>query len=161
MESGISRFDDWKLKRFWCAVACREHVKLGIAGGFTQVGHGKRGPLERMMLGDGIVYYSPTETMGGVQKCQMFTSIGLIKDRRIYQFEMSPGFTPYRRDVFYFDAQDTPIKPLLASLSFTRDQRRWGYKFQFGLFEIERNDFALILSRMNPGLAAKFNVARG
>jgi hypothetical protein len=161
VQTGIPQFDlvngTPSEIRFWCAVASRDHVKLGLARGFAQVCHGKPGPLARLRPGDGIVYYSPAEIMGGDQKCQMFTSIGLIRDERIYRFEMSPGFTPYRRDVFYFDAEDTPIRPLLASLSFTRDQDRWGYKFRLGLFEIERSDFVLILSRMIPDLAAKWN----
>jgi hypothetical protein len=137
-------------QRYWCAVACRQHVKLGLAGGFAQLGHGKQRPLERMKPGDGIVYYSPTETYGGNEKCQMFTSIGVVKDAGIYSFEMSPGFVPYRRDVEYFEAEDTPVQPLLPLLSFTRDRRNWGYRFRFGLFAIDREDFLLILSKMNP-----------
>ena len=137
-------------QRYWCAVASFEHVKLGVEGGFAQVCHGKRKPLERLNPGDGIVYYSPTEFFGSGPKCQKFTSIGLIKDNRVYPVEMMPGFNPYRRNVEYFDAICTSIHPLLSQLSFTSDRRNWGYRFQFGLFEITSGDFGLILSKMNP-----------
>lgn len=142
-------------ERFWCAVASREHVKRGMADGFAQVCHGKGGPLKRMRPGDGIVYYSPTHQMGkGGQRCQMFTSIGSVKDDRVYPFEMNPGFIAYRRDVEYFDAEDTPIHPLLPHLTFTRGRGSWGYVFRFGFFEIEREDFLTICAHMNAAACA-------
>ncbi|HEX8000719.1 MAG TPA: EVE domain-containing protein [Pyrinomonadaceae bacterium] len=148
--------EDRKLARYWCAVASREHVKRGVAGGFAQAGHGKKGPLSRMKPLDGIVYYSPTDRMGkSGQKCQMFTSIGLVKDGSIYPVEMSLGFTAYRRDVEYFEAEDAPIQPLLQDLSFTRERKSWGYMFRFGLFEIERDDFVRIFAEMNPAACAE------
>jgi hypothetical protein len=159
-QMGLS--EDQKPERYWCAVACREHVKRGVAGGFAQVGHGKRGALDRMKPHDGIVYYSPTDRMGkGSQKCQMFTAIGLVKDDRVYRFEMAPGFIPYRRDVKYFDAEDVPIQPLLQDLSFTRDRKSWGYKFRFGFFEIEQEDFVKILDRMSSDDCSALYVSTG
>jgi hypothetical protein len=141
--------------RYWCAVACREHVKLAVSGGFAQACHGKRGPLARMRARDGIVYYSPTFQMNGKQKCQAFTSIGFVKDEKLYSFQMAPGFIPFRRDIEYWDAVDAPIKPLLQHLSFTRDRRNWGYSLRSGHFEITRQDFIQILSQMNPMICAK------
>ncbi len=38
----------------WLAVASREHVKRGIAGGFAQVCHGKPGPLKQMSQAIGL-----------------------------------------------------------------------------------------------------------
>jgi len=35
----------------WIAVACADHVALGVAGGFMQVCHGKAAPLRRMRPG--------------------------------------------------------------------------------------------------------------
>jgi hypothetical protein len=141
--------------RYWCAVACREHVKLGLKGGFAQVCNGRKQPLARMRPQDGIVYYSPTDRWEGGLKCQKFTSIGLVKDELIYPVEMASRFVPFRRDIEYFDADDVPIHPLLPHLTFTQGRRSWGYRFRFGLFEIDPDDFVLILSRMNPTLCEK------
>ena len=43
--------------RFWIGVASREHVHLGIAGGFSQLCHGKAYPLKRMTVGDWLIYW--------------------------------------------------------------------------------------------------------
>jgi hypothetical protein len=40
------------------------------------------------------------------------------------------------------------IHPLLESLSFTKGQTSWGYKFRFGLFDIPREDMELIAKAM-------------
>lgn len=136
-------------RRYWCAVASREHVKLGLKQGFAQVCHGRKQPLARLKPQDGIVYYSPTERFGEGGKCQKFTSIGLVKDQRIYSFEMAPGFVPFRRDIEYFETKDASIRPLLPHLTFTRGRTNWGYIFRFGLFEITRDDFILIFATMS------------
>jgi EVE domain len=140
--------------RYWCAVACRDHVQRGVTEGIAQVGHGKRGPLDRMKPGDGIVYYSPAFELGGTEKCQAFTAIGYIARGESYAHAMSKTFVPFRRDVRYRKAQDAPIRPLLDELSFTRGVKSWGAKFRFGHFEISAADFALILSRMTPSARA-------
>jgi hypothetical protein len=53
------------MTRYWIAVASREHVLKGVAGGFCQACHGKRTPLALMMPGDWVVYYSSKETLAG------------------------------------------------------------------------------------------------
>lgn len=136
------------MTRHWIGVASREHVRLGIAGGFCQLCHGKQGPLKRMAPGDWIVYYSPGERFCEAALCQRFTAIGEVMDNRVYQFEMSPGFVPWRRDIRFLDADEIPIRPLIEQLAFIRDKRRWGYVFRFGHLEIPEQDFALIAAGM-------------
>jgi len=70
-------------QRYWIAVISQEHTLRGVAGGFTQVCHGKQAPLRRMKQGDYVVVYSPAITMHGKEKCQAFTAIGRIKDDAI------------------------------------------------------------------------------
>ena len=132
----------------WIAVACAEHVRLGRAAGFMQVCHGKAGPLRRIGAGDRVVYYSPTETLGGRDRLQAFTAIGMVEERQIYQVEMGPGFRPWRRDVEWWPGETTPIRPLLDRLSFTRNAPNWGYRLRFGLFGIENEDADLIEQTM-------------
>ncbi|MGB8598595.1 MAG: hypothetical protein WCE88_03760 [Burkholderiales bacterium] len=36
----------------------------GVAGGFTQLGYGKRAPLACMKAGDWLIYYSPRMCIG-------------------------------------------------------------------------------------------------
>lgn len=138
------------MSRYWCGVVSREHIKRGEEGGFCQVCHGKRGPLERMAVGDGIVFYSPVDEFKGTQKCQRFTAIGRVRGAGTYAFQMAPGFVPFRRDVEYFGATEVPIQPLLPELEFTRGSSNWGYRFRFGHFELSEHDFLLIAQRMLP-----------
>jgi hypothetical protein len=135
-------------KRYWIGIASKEHVKTGVAGGFSQLCHGKAQPLKRMAVGDGLIYYSSKEKFGEDALCQQFTAIGVVSGSEVYQFEMFPGFVPHRRDIRFFDAKDVPIRPLIERLSFIKDKTRWGYAFRFGHLEISRADFELIAAEM-------------
>ena len=133
--------------KYWIAVASANHARKGKAG-FMQVNHGKKAPLQRIRAGDGVVNYSPTETMGGKDKLQAFTIIGRVRDEELYVGEMGGDFTPWRRNVDYADASEAPIAPLLETLDFTRGNRNWGYQMRFGLFEITEADFRTIAAAM-------------
>ena len=61
---------------------------------------------------------------------------------------MGGGFVPWRRDVAYLPAREAPIAPLLDRFDFVEDRQRWGYKFRFGLFEVNDNDMRLIAEAM-------------
>ncbi|WP_337268692.1 EVE domain-containing protein [Oryzifoliimicrobium ureilyticus] len=136
------------MARSFIAVASASHVRLGRAEGFMQVCHGKAAPLRRISPGDRVIYYSPTETFGGNDRLQAFTALGTAKDAPPYQVDMCQGFTPWRRNVLWRQARETPIRPLLPHLAFTRDQPNWGYKLRFGLFEIDGDDADCIEAAM-------------
>ena len=130
--------------KYWINTICRDHVRRGVAGGFTQAGHGKASGLKRLKAGDWMVFYSPKTSFGGGEPLQAFTAIGQFKDDELYQVEMAPGFVPWRRNVDFHKCHEAPIKPLIGDLNFIADPAHWGYKFRFGLFEIPKADFALI-----------------
>lgn len=132
----------------WIAVASAAHVRIGRAQGFMQVNHGKAAPLRRVTPGSRVAYYSPTVTYGGKDRLQAFTAIGIVKAREPYQGDMGDGFRPFRRDVDWLDARETPIQPLLDELEFSAGVRNWGQKFRFGLFRICDHDMDVIASAM-------------
>ena len=134
--------------KYWLAIACSDHVRRGRAEGFMQVCHGKPAPLCRLKQGDGVVYYSPTQAMGGKDRLQSFTSQGVISSDAVYQVDMGQGFHPYRRDVQWNDTMIVPIRPLLDRLELTRGKSNWAYPFRFGLLEISSRDFQLIAEAM-------------
>jgi len=139
-------------RRYWIAVASADHARRGRELGIMQVGHGKDGPLKRIHAADGVVYYSPTGSLGGKDRLQAFTSIGIAKDDRIYQVDMGEGFRPFRRDVSYVEAKEASILPLLDQLELTRGKRNWGGRFRFGLVEIAEADFETIAAAMGARL---------
>jgi EVE domain-containing protein len=118
-----------------------------------QVNHGKAAPLKRIHPGDRVAYYSPTEVFRGKDGLQSFTAIGIVKDAAPYQVEMSGCFCPFRRDVDWRKARETPIKPLLDKLQFTTARRNWGFQLRFGLFEISEHDMIMIAAAMGVSLS--------
>ena len=138
----------------WIAVASAEHVAIGRAQGFMQVGHGKGAPLRRLHAGDRIAYYSPVRVFGAKEACQAFTAIGTVRDERVYQGVMAGGFEPFRKDVDWLAAREAPIRPLLEALSFTQGKSNWGYAFRFGLLKVTADDMALIARAMDADVFA-------
>ncbi len=134
--------------RYWIGVASRDHVKIGEAGGFCQLNHGKAGPVRRLQPGDRIVYYSPRTTMKGGDALQSFTAIGEIAPGEPYAFDMGGGFVPTRRDVRFFPSREAPIRPLLDTLAITRGRKSWGAAFRYGMVEIMAEDYAVIAAAM-------------
>ena len=142
------------MSRNWVAVASAEHVRIGRRKGFMQVCHGKAAPLRRILPGDHVVYYSPTNVLRGKDGLQSFTAIGTVKHGVPYQADMGDGFCPYRRDVQWSSAEETPIKPLVGRLQFTTAKRNWGFQLRFGLFEISAHDMAMIAAAMGASKLA-------
>lgn len=134
--------------RVWVGVASREHVQIGIAGGFAQFCHGKRGPAQRPRRGDAVLYYSSQERFGEKSPCQKFTALGIIEDDEPTTVEQFPGFFPWRRSVRWLHQGEAPIRPLIGRLLFLGDTASWGSKFRFGFLEIPRDDLALLAKEM-------------
>ena len=82
----------------------------------------------------------------------MFTAVGVVAPGAIYQTDMGAGFRPFRRSVLWSEAVETPVRPLISLLAFTRDRKTWGYQFRFGLFEITREDMQIISAAMRAGV---------
>ncbi|MBK9442375.1 MAG: EVE domain-containing protein [Comamonadaceae bacterium] len=148
-------FDSTPQRHNWIAVASAAHARLGCATpqrGFMQVCHGKCAPLRRVKPGDRVVYYAPTNSLGGKDRLQSFVSIGVVLPGAPYAFDMGGGFVPFRRDVAYVAALEAPIAALLESLEFAEDRAHWGYKFRFGLFQVSDADMRLIAQAMQADL---------
>jgi len=136
------------MSRSWIAVACAEHVRHGVAGGFMQVNHGKAAPLRRIEPGDRIVYYSPTETVGCRDRLQRFTAIGVVQAGDVEQADMGGGFRPFRRRVRYFKARAAPIHPLLDRPGFALAGAGWGGRLRLGLLSIDEPSMDAIAKAM-------------
>ena len=131
----------------WLGVVSRSHVLRGVGLGIAQVNHGKRPPLARMHVGDTLVYYSPRTDYPDGEPLQAFTAIGRIADDELWQADEG-AFQPWRRRVEWdATAHETPIRPLLDRLEFTRGQN-WGYAMRRGLFAISDGDVEIIRTEM-------------
>jgi EVE domain len=133
---------------YWINTVSRSHVQRGVAGGFTQANHGKPHMLRRMNRGDWIAFYSPKTEYPKGEPLQAFTAIGQVVDDEVYQADLDPEFQPWRRKMEFLPCAETPIRPLLDELNFVEDKTRWGYRFRFGVFEIDEHDFEVLRSAM-------------
>jgi hypothetical protein len=140
--------------RYWLGVVSRSHVERGVAGGFAQLCHGKRAPLERMRAGDWLIYYSPRTEMDGGVPLQAFTAIGQVTGDAVYERAMSADFVPHRRDVRYVACRPASIVPLVARLSFVKDPKRWGFPLRRGVLPLTAEDFGLIARAMQADIAS-------
>jgi hypothetical protein len=134
--------------QFWIGVVSREHVQRGVQGGFIQLNHGKKAPVQRLRAGDGLVMYSPRTAYPDGEPLQAFTAIGVVITGEVYQVEMAEDFKPYRVDVRYLAGRETPIKPLIERLSFIQNKTHWGAAFRFGYLKVPAEDFNLIAESM-------------
>jgi hypothetical protein len=150
-------------RNYWIGVVSKDHVAIGVGGSFTQLNHGKAGPLERMRAGDGFVFYSPRTAYPDGAPLQAFTAIGRIRDGIVYQAAQTngtdQGFNPFRLGVDYLPAHDAPIKPLIDDLSFIRSKPHWGAAFRFGFLRVPEADFARIAAAMGRDFGADFPTA--
>lgn len=138
----------------WINTVSADHVRRGVQGRFTQANHGKPHMLRRMARGDWIVFYSPKTQHPDGAPLQAFTAIGQIADDEPYQVEMGSDLQPWRRNVDFLHAAETPIRPLLEKLTFIEDPQRWGYKFRFGVFKIDDDDLATIRDAMTADVSS-------
>lgn len=137
--------------KYWIGVASRDHVQRGMAGGFAQLGHGKRTGLARLGVGDWITYYSPRTRLEGGDPVQAFTAIGRVTGE-VFQVS-DEEFCPFRRTVaFNADAIEASIKPMIAKLSFIKDPQRWGYPLMRGQLEVIAADIQVIAEAMGVQL---------
>jgi len=141
---------------YWIGVVAQSHADIAVAGGFTQLNHGKAGALERMHAGDGFIFYSPRSDHPDGAPLQAFTGIGRIRTGNVYQAEAGAEFRPFRLDVDWLPATPAPIRPLLESLSFIRSKTHWGAAFRFGIVRIPAEDFARIAAAMGRPFAGEF-----
>jgi hypothetical protein len=134
--------------RHWVGVISRSHVLRGVAGGFTQVCHGKRAPLARMREGDTFIAYSPKTDMNHGEPLRAFTAIGIVSGP-VVQFDMGGGFIPFRRNIRWFEGTtEVSLDVLRGELSFVRDAG-WGMRARSGHFEIDVSDAGLIREAMH------------
>lgn len=137
---------------YWINTVSRDHVRLGLASGFTQANHGKATTLKCLAQGDLIVFYSSRTGLNNGEPLQLFTAMARVTDEEPYQAAMTPDFHPWRRRVEAIPCTETPIRPLIEQLSFIQDKQRWGYPFRMGLFAIPADDFRTIADAMAVAL---------
>ena len=137
---------------YWINTVSRDHVILGMEGGYTQANHGRPHALRRLKKGDLLAFYSPRTSYPDGEPLRRFTAIARVIDDEPFQTEMSPDFHPWRRLAEPIACREAPVAPLIKDLTFIRDKGRWGFVFRRGMFEIGEEDFRRIARAMDATL---------
>lgn len=111
-------------EKYFIAVVSKDHVARGVKEGIMQVCHGKKKPLKKIKKGDFIILYSPKNSFEGKEKCQSFNAIAQAADEKIYSFQISEDFIPFRRKVNFFESKDISILPIIENLKFINDKSK-------------------------------------
>ena len=108
-----------------------------------QACHGKLAPMKRLQSGDKV-----SDSIASKQFWGSNVSISIVTEDESYQYEMFPGFCPFRRNVIYDSCvREVNIYDLMSQLSFTQS-KSWGMYLRYGFFEISIDDYQIIESAM-------------
>ena len=122
-------------RRHWVIVASRDHARRGVRHGFIMANHGKRAPLQRMSLGDGILIYSPTTTYPRGEPLRAVTYVGEVTGDEPEPSEVIAG--GFRRAASLREIEPVPLAAIRDHLPESR--------IRFGSFEIDATDADAIL----------------
>ncbi|MFI5844584.1 EVE domain-containing protein [Catenuloplanes sp. NPDC051500] len=128
--------------RAWLGVVQAAHVRRAVTLGIAQLNHGRRTNLARLHRGDGLIYYSARDDLGG-RPLRAFTALGIVTDDAPYQDESGP----WRRRVDY--AATTPA--LLAEIGtalLVTSTDDWRRGLRFGLIPLPPADFTTLHTAM-------------
>lgn len=136
------------MARYFLAVATRGHVLTGVSADFCTGGSGKSALFSQLAEGDWLVYYSPKELHRERTPCRRFTAIGRVAAGRVSAAGASEGLSGPHRPFRYFRCHPVLAAPLVRSLSFVRNKKRWEPSLCRGLVEVRREYFAVIAQAM-------------
>ena len=129
-------------------VVSLDHCYVGIKEGIIQACHGKLAPIKRLKAGDKVILYANKQSFGSSVPIRRFVAIGAVTEDEPYQYEMFPGFCPFRRNIIYDKhLREVSVYELMDKLSFTQS-KSWGMRLRYGFFEIPMKDYDSILKNM-------------
>lgn len=92
--------------------------------------HGKRAPLARMSVGDGVLIYSPTTTYPHGQPLRAVTIVGAVTGDEPEPSDVIPG--GFRRSARLREIEPLPLAEIRDHLPVSR--------LRFGFFELDAAD---------------------
>jgi hypothetical protein len=125
--------------RTWVLVVSRDHARRGVTGGFVMANHGKRPPLARMSVGDGLLIYSPRTTYPDGEPLRAITIVGTVTGVEPEPSDVIAG--GYRRAAELREIAPIPLAAVRDHLPTSR--------LRFGCFDLPA-DAAAAIWRLVP-----------
>ena len=123
-------------RRTWVIVVSRDHARRGVSGGFVMANHGKRAPLARMSVGDGVLIYSAKTAYPRGEPLRAITVVGEVTGESPEASDVIPG--GFRRAASLREIEPIPLEEVREHLPVAR--------LRFGFFELETADADAIWS---------------
>lgn len=123
-------------RRHWGIVASRDHARRGVRSGFIMANHGKRSPLARMSLGDGVLIYSPKTTYPDGEPLRAVTIVGEVTGDEPEPSDVIAG--GFRRAARLREIEPLPLDEIREHLPVSR--------IRFGFFGLDTSDAEAIWS---------------
>jgi hypothetical protein len=114
-------------RRHWVIVASRDHARRGVSDGFVMANHGKRAPLARMSVGDGVLIYSPTTAYPHGDPLRAITIVGDVTGDEPEPSDVITG--GFRRAARLREIEPLPLEEIRKHLPVSR--------IRFGFFELD------------------------
>ncbi|GAA1480837.1 EVE domain-containing protein [Gordonia sinesedis] len=125
----------------WVIVASRDHARRGIGEGFVMANHGKRAPLARMDIGDGIVVYSPKTTFPDGEPLRAITIVGEVTGDAPEPSTIIPG--GFRRAASLREIAPLPLDRIRDHFPVSR--------IRFGSFALSPDDADAVWALVGEG----------
>lgn len=126
--------------RTWVVVASRDHARRGVELGFVMANHGKRAPLERMAVGDGILVYSARTAYPAGDPLQAITVVGTVTGPEVEPSPVIEG--GFRRRADLREIEPVPLSRMREHLPTSR--------LRFGSFRLPGEDARAIWALVPP-----------
>jgi hypothetical protein len=120
--------------RTWVIVVSLEHARRGLTDRFIMVNHGKRAPLTRMDVGDGILVYSPRTAFPDGDPLKAIAIVGTVTGSEPEPSAVIP-------DGFRLRAELREVEPI--ALAQVRDHLPTS-RLRFGCFDLPPDSAAAI-----------------
>jgi len=129
---------------FYIGVAHRAQAIHAAQEGFVAFSHGRESAVQRLNVGDRVIYYAPKSDFDG-EPVQAFVAHATVTgDAPCQRAFMGSDGLFWARDAVFDPVTEVPVRPLIDDLTFVKDKAHWGVAFRQGGFRISREDYERI-----------------
>ena len=119
-------------------VVNRAHARVGREGGSVAFGHGREAAVRRLAVGGTVIAYAPRAAFDG-EPVQAFVAHATVTGEAPIERDFG-GRVGWVREAAYDEVVEAPVRPLLAELSFVRDERPRGVALRRGEIPLASED---------------------
>lgn len=114
--------------------------------GYVQQNFNHKKRLEKLSIGDYIVFYASRESSSSTEPYRKIIAIGRITDDKIKTVTVDKKKF-HRMKAKFYNYKETPLSEFINDLDFIKNKKYYGLYFISGFREISKHDFNIIRKR--------------